>query len=80
MALEEKMNFLTIESKKDYKDKIMALKLLKCTNEKEMLAYMEEENVRIQKGICNTLLSETKKYDTGRTGGGNMRYLYISKI
>lgn len=48
MALEEKMNFLTIESKKDYKDKIMALKLLKCTNEKEMLAYMEEENVRIQ--------------------------------
>ena len=47
MALEEKMNHLTAEEEQDYKNKIMALELLKCTDEKEMLAYMEEKNVRI---------------------------------
>ena len=47
MALEEKMNHLTAEAEQDYKNKIMALELLKCTDEKEMLAYMEEKNVRI---------------------------------
>ena len=43
MALEEKMNHLTAEEEQDYKNKIMALELLKCTDEKEMLAYMEEK-------------------------------------
>lgn len=47
MVLEEKMNLLTVEAEQDYKNKIMALELLKCTDEKEMLAFMEEKNVRI---------------------------------
>ena len=47
MVLEEKMNLLTIDSEKDYRNKIMALELLKYTDEKGILAFMEEKNVRI---------------------------------
>lgn len=47
MVLEEKMNLLTIDAERDYRNKIMALELLKCTDEKELLTFMEEKNVRI---------------------------------
>lgn len=47
MMLEKKLNLLTAETAQDYKNKIMALELLKCTDENELFAYMEKKNVRI---------------------------------